>query len=257
MTGTMTEALPGVVGWPLLVVLTGLLGSFLNVCISRLPVRESIVFPGSHCPRCQAAIRFYDNVPLLSFAALGGRCRACRAPIAWRYPLVEALTIGVGVLIVWTLGPTWEALRVLLLGLGLIAVTFTDLEHLLIPDRITLPGIAVGFLSQLYPAPRALIGAIAGALLAGAIFYGIALVSRGGMGGGDVKLAAMIGAFVGWQRVLVAIFLAVVAGGIMGLALLLTGRKRRKDPLPFGPFLALGGLLSALWGPALLGWYLE
>ncbi|PYM59961.1 MAG: prepilin peptidase, partial [Candidatus Rokuibacteriota bacterium] len=149
----MTEALPGVVGWPLLVVLTGLLGSFLNVCISRLPVRESIVFPGSHCPRCQAAIRFYDNVPLLSFAALGGRCRACRAPIAWRYPLVEALTIGVGVLIVWTLGPTWEALRVLLLGLGLIAVTFTDLEHLLIPDRITLPGIAVGFLSQLYPAP--------------------------------------------------------------------------------------------------------
>src|SRR5205814_1595350 len=164
--------------------------------------------------------------------------------------LVEALTIGVGVLIVWTLGPTWEALRVLLLGLGLIAVTFTDLEHLLIPDRITLPGIAVGFLSQLYPAPRALIGAIAGALLAGAIFYGIALVSRGGMGGGDVKLAAMIGAFVGWQRVLVAIFLAVVAGGIVGLALLLTGRKRRKDPLPFGPFLALGGLRRARWGPA-------
>ena len=256
MTGMSAEALPAVVAWPLLIAVAGLLGSFLNVCISRLPLRESIVFPGSHCPRCQAPIRYYDNVPVLSFALLGGRCRACRGPISWRYPVVEILTVAVSVLVVATLGPTWEAWRAILLGLALIAVTFTDFEHLLIPDRITLPGIVVGLVTQLYPAPRALLGAIVGTLLAGALFYGIAVASQGGMGGGDVKLAAMIGAFLGWQRVLVAIFLAVVAGGIVAVGLLLARRKGRKDPLPFGPFLALGGLLSALWGSTLLSWYL-
>jgi leader peptidase (prepilin peptidase) / N-methyltransferase len=256
VTGMSAEALPAVVAWPLLIAVAALFGSFLNVCISRLPLRESIVFPGSHCPRCQAPIRYYDNVPVLSFALLGGRCRACRRPISWRYPVVEILTVSVSVLVVATLGPSWEAARAILLGLALIAVTFTDFEHLLIPDRITLPGIVVGLVTQLYPAPRALLGGIIGTLLAGAVFYGIAVASQGGMGGGDVKLAAMIGAFLGWQRVLVAIFLAVVGGGIVAVGLLLARRKGRKDPLPFGPFLALGGLLSALWGSTLLRWYL-
>lgn len=256
----MTAAYPGglspVVAWPLAIALAAALGSFLNVCISRLPRGESVVSPPSHCPGCGTAIRFYDNIPLVSFAVLRGRCRACRGPISWRYPLVEALAVGLGLLVLWQLGPTWEGLRAFLLGLALIAVTFIDLETLLIPDRITLPGIVVGLAMQLYPSIRGLLGGLLGCLLAGGIFYLIALASRGGMGGGDVKLAAMLGAFLGWQLVLVAIFAGVLAGGVTGVLLLLLGRKGRKDPVPFGPFLALGGLVAALGGEPLLAWYL-
>jgi len=254
MTGP--GGLPPGAAWPFAVALAAVLGSFLNVCISRLPRGESIVVPASHCPGCRAPIRYYDNIPIVSFVILAGRCRACRAPISWRYPLVEATAIGVGLLVLWRLGPTWEGLRVFLLGLALIAVTFIDLETLLIPDRITLPGIVVGLATHAYPSPRDLGSAVFGCLLAGALFYLVALLSRGGMGGGDIKLAAMLGAFLGWPLVLVAIFLGVLAGGVSGLVLLLLGLKGRKDPVPFGPFLALGGFVAALWGRPLLGWYL-
>lgn len=256
----MTMAFPGrlspVLAWPFAVALAAVLGSFLNVCISRLPRGQSVVSPPSHCPRCAAPIRYYDNIPLVSFAVLRGRCRACREPISWRYPLVEALAVGVGLLVLWQLGPTWEGLRAFLLALALIVVTFIDLETLLIPDRITLPGIALGLGMQLYPSVRGLVGGLLGCLLAGGIFYLIALLSRGGMGGGDIKLAAMMGAFLGWDLVLVAIFLGVLAGGLTGVLLLVMGRKGRKDPVPFGPFLALGGVIAALWGRPLLTWYL-
>lgn len=248
--------LPPGLTWPFAVVLAALLGSFLNVCISRLPRRESIVLPPSHCPACQAPIRYYDNIPVVSFVALGGCCRDCRTPISWRYPLVEALTIGVGLLVLWRLGATWDGVRMFLFALTLVAVTFIDLETLLIPDRITLPGIALGLLTHLYPVPWNLVGGLVGCLVAGALFYVIALASRGGMGGGDIKLAAMMGAFLGWQLVLVAILLAVLAGGVIGLMLLLSGLKGRKDPVPFGPFLALGGFVAGLWGEPLLHWYL-
>jgi leader peptidase (prepilin peptidase)/N-methyltransferase len=169
---------------------------------------------------------------------------------------VEALTIAVGLLVLWQLGPTWAGLSAFLLGLLLITVTFTDLECLLIPDRVTVPGILAGLATRVYPEPWSVVGGVAGCLLAGSVFYVIALASRGGMGGGDVKLAAMIGAFLGWQLVLVAIFVSVVAGVLVGLALLGLGLKGRKDPIPFGPFLALGGLVTAVWGRAFLDWYL-
>jgi leader peptidase (prepilin peptidase)/N-methyltransferase len=193
----------------------------------------------------------------VSFLLLGARCRSCREPISWRYPVVEALSIGVGGVILWRFGPTWPGLRMFLLGLGLVAVTFIDLEHLLIPDRITLPGIAVGLLTALYPAPGQIVDALGGCLLAGGLFYLVALASRGGMGGGDVKLAAMIGAFLGWQLALVAVFVGVLAGGLVGIGLLLGGLKGRKDPVPFGPFLALGGFVAAVWGAPLIRWYLR
>lgn len=256
MTGPAPGGLPPAVAWPFALAVAAVLGSFLNVCITRLPRRESLVLPSSHCPGCKTPIRYYDNIPLVSFVILAGRCRACRAPIAWRYPLVEALAVGLGVLVLGRWGPTWEGLRVFLLGLALIAITFIDLETLLIPDRITLPGIVVGLLTHLYPSPRGFVSALLGCLGAGMLLYLVALASRGGMGGGDIKLAAMMGAFLGWQLVLVAIFLGVLAGGVTGLFLLLSGLKGRKDPVPFGPFLALGGLAAALWGQPLLAWYL-
>lgn len=254
MTGPGT--LPVLLTWGFTVALAAVLGSFLNVCIWRLPRGESLVLPASHCPGCLASIRYYDNIPIVSFLFLGCRCRVCRMPISWRYPLVEALAVALGLLVMWRFGPSWEGLRVFVLGLVLIAVAVIDLETLLIPDRITLPGIVVGLATRAYPAPQALLGGLLGCLLAGALFYAIAFLSRGGMGGGDIKLAAMLGAFLGWQLVSVAIFLGVLLGGLVGLALLLLGLKGRKDPVPFGPFLALGGLVSALWGGPLLAWYL-
>src|SRR5262249_4226203 len=158
--------------------------------------------------------RFYDNIPLLSFLVLGGRCRACHQPISWRYPVVEALAVVVGVLALAQFGPTWDGLRAFVLGLALVAVTFTDVETRLIPDAITLPGIAVGLLFQLFPSPRGVLDGLAGCLLAGGIFYLIAWLSplvfgKEGMGGGDIKLAAMMGAFLGWKLVLVAIYFGV------------------------------------------------
>jgi leader peptidase (prepilin peptidase)/N-methyltransferase len=261
----VTRALPGglppSLAWPFVVAVTALLGSFLNVCISRLPRGESIVSPPSHCPRCGTPIRFYDNIPLVSFLLLRGRCRACRGPISWRYPVVEALAVACGLLVLWRLGPTWEGLRAFVLSLGLITVAFTDLETLLIPDRITLPGIVVGLVLRLYPSPWDVLDGVVGGAVAGGLFFGILWVSpfvfgREGMGFGDVKLAAMMGAFLGLPMVLVAIFLGVLAGGLTAIALLALGLRRLGEYLPFGSFLALGGVLGTLWGRPLLRWYL-
>ena len=256
MTVAIPGGLPAFLTWPLAVALSAMLGSFLNVCISRLPRGESVVSPPSHCPRCGTAIRCYDNIPLVSFVVLGGRCRACRLPISWRYPLVEAIAVGLGLLVLWQLGPTWDGLRAFVLGLALIAATFIDLELTLIPDRITVPGIVVGLALSLVPSPSGVIRAVVGCVAAGGLFYLIAVASRGGMGGGDVKLAAMLGAFLGIPVVFVAVFAAVILGGLVAVGLLLSGRRGRKDAVPFGPFLAAGGVLAALWGRPLLAWYL-
>jgi leader peptidase (prepilin peptidase)/N-methyltransferase len=260
----VTEALaelPPAFTWAFAIAVAAVLGSFLNVCISRLPAGESIAFPPSHCPRCQVPIRPYDNIPLVSFIALGGRCRACRAPISWRYPVVEALAVAVGVLTLWHFGPSWAGLRTFVLGLALIAVTFTDFETRLIPDAITLPGIAVGLLFQLWPSPRNVLDGLAGCLVAGGIFYLIAWLSpmvfgREGLGGGDIKLAAMMGAFLGLPVVMVGIYFGVMAGGLVAILLLLSGQKQFGQYLAFGPFLALGGLAAAFWGRPVLAWYL-
>jgi leader peptidase (prepilin peptidase) / N-methyltransferase len=251
---------PPAILWPVAMALAAMFGSFLNVCISRLPLGESIVSPPSHCPRCDTAIRAYDNIPLVSFALLGGRCRACRAPISWRYPLVEVLAVAAGALVLWKLGPTWDGLRAFVFLLSLIAITFTDLEHTIIPDWITLPGILVGLAFQLYPSPWNVIDGLVGCLLGGGIFLAIATVSpkifgQEGMGGGDIKLAAMMGAFLGWKVVLFAIYVGIVIGGVVGVALLLLRLKRFRQYMAFGPFLALGGVVAALWGRPFLGWY--
>jgi leader peptidase (prepilin peptidase)/N-methyltransferase len=256
----MSTAIPPVVAWPAGVILAALLGSFLNVCISRLPAGESVVWPRSRCPECRAPIRAWHNLPLVSFLALGGRCRDCRAPISWRYPVVEALTVALGGLVLWQDGPTWAGLRSYALGLGLIVVTFTDLEHRIIPDAVTLPGIVLGLILQL-PSLRAVLDGALGCLVAGGIFYLIAVASphvfgREGMGGGDIKLAAMMGAFLGLRAVLLGVFVGVMVGGVAALVLLLVGLRRWGEYVTFGPFLALGGVVAAFWAEPLLAWYL-
>jgi leader peptidase (prepilin peptidase)/N-methyltransferase len=247
--------------WPAALVVVGavglVVGSFNNVLIYRLPRGESVVWPRSRCPACGHKLGWWENIPLLSFAILGGRCSSCRARISWRYPLVEAVTAVCVVYAYLRHGLTWEGAASAAFSVLLVPVVFIDLEHRIIPDRITLPGIALGLALAFARggAPGLWLALLAG-LGAGTFFLAVAILSKGGMGGGDIKLAAMMGAFTDPPRVLLGVFLAILAGGLVGLAALASGRKRRKDAIPFGPFLALGGFVGAEWGRDLLAWYL-
>ena len=242
-------------GYAVAFVLGSIVASFANVCIHRLPLRQSVVYPASRCPSCQHPLRPWHNLPIISFVALRGRCAFCQARISWRYPLVESL----GGLLYLTgyhqLGLSVPAFAYALLVTALLIVSFIDLAHMIIPDAVTLPGLAVGVAVSLLPSSIGFANAVAGACLGGGIFLLIALIYPAGMGGGDVKLIAMIGAFVGWQAVLVTIILSAFCGAVCGLTLILLGLKGRRDPIPFGPFLAVGGIAAMLWGEALLAWY--
>jgi leader peptidase (prepilin peptidase) / N-methyltransferase len=231
-------------------------GSFLNVVIARVPSGRSVVRPPSACPSCGASIRWYDNLPVLSWIWLRARCRNCRASISWRYPAVELVTAVLFLLAVRRFGATPDLALALLLLAALVAITGIDLDHQIIPDVITLPGIVIGAIVAVVLHPAAWLDTLLGILVGGGLFLVIILASRGGMGGGDMKLGAMMGAFLGWKLVLLAILLGVFTGGAVAIVLLATGAKSRKDPVPFGPFLALGGAVSLLWGPSILAWYL-
>jgi leader peptidase (prepilin peptidase) / N-methyltransferase len=232
------------------------IGSFLNVVVARLPRGESLVRPSSRCPACHTPIHWFDNVPVLSYALLRGRCRHCAYRISGRYPFIEAGTAALFALAAWrlggrpeVLGPAWVLLA------ALIAITAIDLEHQIIPDRITVPGIAAGFLAALVDPRLTWTESLLGIALGAALIFVVIVASRGGMGGGDMKLCAMIGAFLGWKLALLTILLAVVLGGLVAVTLLIVGRKRRRDAIPFGPFLAAGAVVSLLWGEELLAWY--
>jgi leader peptidase (prepilin peptidase)/N-methyltransferase len=240
-----------------LVALLGLcIGSFLNVVIARLPAEKSLFSPRSACPRCAVPILWYDNIPVLSYAVLAGRCRSCQAPISPRYPIVETLTASLFALAFLKWGMSPALVPALVLIAGLVAITVIDLDHQIIPDVITLPGIVVGLGWNLATQQVPRLEAAVGVLVGGGLFLIIIVASRGGMGGGDMKLGAMLGAFLGWKLVLVASLLAVLAGGVVAIWLLAASRKGRKDPVPFGPFLALGGIASLFLGHELLAWYL-
>jgi len=233
------------------------LGSFLNVVIARVPEGRSVWAPRSACPGCSTPIAWYDNIPIFSFLALRGRCRACGMAIPWRYPVVEAAT-GVAFLLAYhQLGPAADFLIAAALLAALIAITAIDLQHQIIPDVITLPGIVVGVAASLVGGRVTWIESVIGAAVGGGIFLVIILVSGGGMGGGDMKLGAMLGAFLGWKLGLLALLLSVLSGGAVAIALLALGRKGRKEAIPFGPFMALGGAVAVLWGDRLLAWYLS
>ncbi len=238
-----------------------LIGSFLNVCIHRLPAKESIVFPRSYCPSCKNQIPAYDNIPIIGFLFLRGRCRSCKTPISWRYPAVELLN-GVGyLLILHFFGKTPETLIYAGFFSALVVITFIDLTHQIIPDVITLPGIPLCFIAASTVLSIGFMNSLQGILLGGGFFYLIAwlsliLLKKEGMGGGDIKLTAMIGALLGWQNVLLAIFSASIAGSIVGLTLIGTGLRNRSDPIPFGPFLVIGALIALFFGDDILIWYL-
>lgn len=236
-------------------------GSYLNVVAHRLPRGESTVLPRSRCPSCGARISAADNLPLLSFLLLGGRCRVCRAPISWRYPLVEAATAALFVAAVLRFGVRLEALAAAVLSALLVALTAIDVEHFLLPDRLTLPGIALGFLfHQPWGTWRGLAAAAFGAALGAAILLAMIglwyLVRREwGMGLGDVKMLAMIGAFLGWKGVAVTLFFASASGAATGLLLMAIRDAHLKTRLPFGAFLALGGVVAVFAGDALVDAY--
>jgi len=241
-------------------VLGTLLGSFANVCIYRLPQRLSLVFPGSHCPCCQEALRPWHNMPLLSYVMLGARCATCKTAIPLRYPLVE---LGNGLLYVFLYYQYHFAVPGVVFALlvtTLLIVSCIDIMHTIIPNAITLPGIVVGLATSLWLTPVGLGNAILGILFGGGLFLLMAVLSvlilnREGMGGGDIKLIAMIGAFLGWHAVLVTIFLGAALGACVGIVLILLRRQARKEPVPFGPFLATGALLTIVWPDTILTWY--
>jgi leader peptidase (prepilin peptidase)/N-methyltransferase len=240
----------------------GCIGSFLNVCIYRLPQGLSIVSPRSFCPQCRSPVRSYDNIPLLSYLLLRGKCRSCGAKISWRYPLMEALTGAFAVALYLKFGLTLGFFAFFAFTAALLVITFIDLDHRIIPDVISLPGIAVGFgLSFFLPAPSwtdSLIGLLAGggSLYLVAIGYE-ALTKREGMGGGDVKLLAMIGAWLGWKAVLFTLFLASLTGTLIGGGAMVVQRQGRHYAIPFGPFLAFAALAYLFFGPQLIEWYLS
>lgn len=236
-------------------ILGTLLGSFLNVVIYRLPRGESLVRPRSRCPNCGTQIQAWDNIPLLSFIVLRGRCRSCGAAITWRYPFVE-LIAGLLVLAAWLRDGSWlEVTAAAFFLLSLLAVFFIDLFHHIVPNAITYPGIVVGLVVAASQG-RFLDGILAAAG-AGAFFLLVAIVSRGGMGGGDIKLAAMMGAFLGWPSIAVAMLIAFTSGATVGILLITMGLRSRKDPIPFGPALAVGGIVALFFAPPLIDWYLR
>ena len=236
------------------------IGSFLNVVIYRLPLRQSLATPPSRCRNCGYSLRWFDNIPVLSWVLLRGRCRKCGVRVSWQYPVVELITAALFVLVVWLtpIGPLMAS-RLLLVCI-LIALFGIDLEHQILPNSITLPGIVIGLLFSLVTPPGwqdALIGALLGAGVLYAIAGAYYLWRREeGMGMGDVKMLAMIGAFLGWKAVLVTLVLASFSGAIIGVILMSAQRGGMKFALPFGTFLAIGAMIAAVAGEPLLVWYL-
>jgi len=237
-----------------------IVGSFLNVCMYRLPKGESIVLPGSHCPACRMAIRPWDNIPLLSFILLRGRCRDCGHPISWRYPLVEAMTAILFATTVSRYGVTPRSVTLLVFLSALVAIAFIDLDHQIIPNVITLPGIPLGLLAGLAlgepPLLDRAIGTLAGAgFLYLVLFYGSAVYGQEAMGEGDLNLIALVGAFLGWKGVLITILVGCLSGSVVGVALIGLRRLRRREHMPFGPFLAFGATMALFWGERLIDLY--
>jgi len=237
-----------------------LVGSFLNVCIYRVPRHESIAWPASRCTECGRHLVWYENVPVLSWLLLRGRCRTCGAAISPMYPLVELTTAVVFAAGAMLYGPSWLLAVRLVFGCGLVVLFAIDLRHRILPDAITLPGIAVGFVASCFLPPgwlSSLIGLVAG----GGILLAIAeayyrVRDQQGLGMGDVKMLAMVGAFLGWPLMLLTLVFASFAGSIVGVTLIASGRGNLQAALPFGTFLAVGAIFAAAAGDPILVWYL-
>ncbi|WP_323884401.1 prepilin peptidase [Aeromonas hydrophila] len=262
-----------------------MIGSFLNVVIHRLPImlerewqaeylgyfnpetqpqqeeRYNLMVPRSACPHCGHAITAMENIPLLSWLWLKGRCRECQAPISARYPLVELLTALLSLVVAATFAPGWGLLAALLLTWILVALTFIDLDKMLLPDQLTLPLLWGGLLFNLAggfaPLADAVIGAMAGYLVLWSLYWAFKLLTgKEGMGYGDFKLLAALGAWLGWQALPIVLLLSSLVGAFIGIGLILLRNHHQNKPIPFGPYLAIAGWIALLWGDTITRWYL-
>ena len=278
----MIETLVNVLGdeswlYVITIVIGLMVGSFLNVVIARVPQQlqwqwrgkleglpkpAGVAGPVSRCPSCQQPIRWRDNLPLISFLILKGRCRSCNTAISGRYPLVEALCAGLSLVVVIVMGAQWTTLAALIFTWSLIALTFIDLEHFLLPDRLTLPLLAIGLgvnaVNTFTDLISALVGAIAGYGSFWIVFHGFRIVTgKEGMGHGDFKLLAALGAWMGWQMLPLIILLSAGTGAIIGITMLILQQHQRGQQVPFGPYLAGAGWLALLWGVDFNHYYLK
>ncbi len=233
------------------------IGSFLNVCIYRLPEQQSIAKPLSQCPHCHHPIRFYDNIPLISYLILKGKCRDCGEKISWRYPLVELITAILALFLFAKFYLTLNFLVFFIFTAVLIVITFIDLDHQIIPDLLTLPGIPIFFLLAVFVVGVPWMEAAIGLLIGGGVLFLIALgyeviTKREGMGGGDIKLLAMIGGFLGWKSLIFVLLFSSLLGAVIGVALMLIKKEDMKYAVPFGPFLSAAAVAYLFWGDAFM-----
>ena len=245
----------------LIFILGLIVGSFSNVCIYRIPRNESIIYPASHCPKCRSKIKPVDNIPLLSYLLLKGRCRNCKSKISIQYPVVELLTGLIYLIIYLIYGLSIQSLIYIILSSALIIIAFIDLNEQIVPDVISLPGIVVGFILSFFVPYISFINSALGVAAGGGIILiiglgGSVIFKKEAMGGGDVKLAAMVGAFLGWRYIIISLFLGFFLGALAGIFLILSKIKSREDAMPFGPFIVLGSMITLLWGEKIISWYL-
>jgi len=245
----------------LIFILGLMVGSFSNVCIYRIPRNESIIYPASHCPKCRSNISPKDNIPLLSYILLKGRCRNCKSKISIQYPIVELLTGLIYLIIYLIYGLSVQSLIYIILSAALIIIAFIDLNEQIVPDVISLPGIVIGFILSFFVPYISFINSALGIVVGGGIILIIGLVGsvifkKEVMGGGDVKLAAIIGAFLGLKYIVISLFLGFFLGALAGIFLILSKIKSREDMVPFGPFIVLGSMITLLWGEKIISWYL-
>lgn len=243
-------------------ILGTVVGSFLNVCIYRIPAGKSIVSPPSACPHCGHRIKWFQNIPIISYLFLGGKCASCKTSISFRYPAIEALTGLLFALSLYYFSFSVATLVYWVFLAALVTITFIDLDHQIIPDVISLPGIVIGFICTFFVPWLSWIDSLLGIVIGGGILFLIAWVyekvaKREGMGGGDIKLLAMLGAFMGWQSVFPIIFLASLVGTLVGVPLMLFQKGNTRLAIPFGPFLASSAIVYLFWGPQIIHWYLS
>ena len=228
-------------------------GSFANVCIHRLPRKESVVVPGSHCPACSAAVRPLDNIPVISYIVLGGKCRDCATRISPIYSVIETATAVILLAGFFKFGLSFDFMVYAVVAPALVIITAIDIEHQIIPDVITLPGIALGLAVGTYTIGYA--DSLLGFFVGGGLFYLLAVLSNGGMGGGDIKYISAAGALLGWQKVLLVIFIGALLGSVVGVFQIAVQKKTRKSLIPFGPFLATSTLITLFYGNSLIRLY--
>lgn len=238
-----------------------LIGSFLNVCIYRIPREENIAFPSSHCPNCNTSLKWYDNIPLFSYISLKGKCRYCDTSISSQYPMIELFNSIIYLLLFYKFDLAIDFIFYALISSTLIVVTMIDFKKMIIPDSLIVTLLVLSILHKatnyiINKTPIRIIDSIGGLLIAGGIFLIIVILSKGGMGGGDVTLIGALGFIVGIKYIILTIFLSFVIGGLISVFLLATKLKTRKDPVPFGPFIVLGFMITLFWGEMLIEWYM-